>query len=308
MISQPLLQSYADAMIHAADCINSVRPDFVVAPMLGSVPFIDAMTIVSKDFDPTKVVYMPASSKIEGVNEVIFRWYSNFLNEVVASPREFPRVIGIDEVVSGGSVVRCLKNIDRAIERKRQDICQRLVSSAHAKDVSVSLDALNTLDLLTENVHAVDFATMRQRITEGTYAQDPALARRDSAFFVRLAKETLTHKLAYRTIGIEDSKGIGKRAPIYEELKQKGRVNPVRVQSIITMDDPRYCPVQFEEAHPSQSEGYNRFSPRVKEFKVTPEYVNFLRSLASYVGKDPEQVYPVNMGPILASSRFLGNL
>src|SRR3989344_2942523 len=103
------LTSYVDSMREASSVITRENPDFVVAPMSGSIPFIDAMAIVDRDFDPSKVVYMPASSRIADVSRVIKDWYGNFLGTVVESPKEFRAFLGIDEVVSGSFVVRCRK-------------------------------------------------------------------------------------------------------------------------------------------------------------------------------------------------------
>jgi len=66
----PKLASYVDAMKQASELIRGENPDFVVSPMNGSVPFIDSMAIVDSDFDPSKVVYMPASSRIVNVNYI----------------------------------------------------------------------------------------------------------------------------------------------------------------------------------------------------------------------------------------------
>ena len=76
-------RSYVDAMANASEIIRVENPDFVVAPMLGSIPFIDAMTIIDKDFDPTRVVYMPASSHLPDVNDIMKDWLKNFLNQKI---------------------------------------------------------------------------------------------------------------------------------------------------------------------------------------------------------------------------------
>ena len=66
-----LLKSYIDAMSESAEIIKKEDPDYLVVPMSGSVPFIDAMAIIDRDFDPSKALYMPASSKIEDVGKII---------------------------------------------------------------------------------------------------------------------------------------------------------------------------------------------------------------------------------------------
>lgn len=305
MFPKDNLKSYVDAMSQAGALITEQKPDFVICPMLGSVPFIDSLAIVSRDFDPSKVLYMPASSRIKDVNDVITRWYSGFLDAQVSSPSFFPKVIALDEVVSGNSVIRCVKNIEKAVDRKRQAIRQSLVSRVHSSQQSIALAALDELDALSDNRYAPDIATLRNRVSEGVYRGHSDLARSDSRIFTDFARQSLAGKLLYRTIGIEDSKAIGKRTPGYEALKEKGLVLPVPVKTILTMDDQRYCPVVLEQIPPCGRGGYIKFSPRVKEFVVSPEYMEFLGTLATYVGRNPQEVAPVNMNAILESSHFL---
>ncbi len=299
------LVSYIDAMAKAAMIINGEAPDYLVAPMLGSVPFIDSMAIVDRDFDPSKVVYMPASSRILDVSGVIKRWYSAFLNHVVDCPDDFPKILGIDEVVSGASVMRCFKSIDASVESKRKSLRQSLLERVHSLDVTVADNALREADMLTDNSQTYDFSRMRERVNSGAYKLDKALAREDTKVLVDCVKGALEGKMVYRTIGIEDSKKEGARNSEYDWVKEGGRVIPVGVESIITMDQPSLVPPRFEMLKNPRGRGYIQFSPRIVDFVVTPEYINFLRDLAKFVGRNPEEVSPVNMSRILHSSDYL---
>jgi len=239
------------------------------------------------------------------VNEVIRDWYSNFLDEVVSVPHRFPKVTGIDEVVSGASVIRCLKNVDLASEKKRREIRQDLVQKAHARDPTLVLDAIRQADLLSDNTFATELAQFRNRTLSGDYVAYKDLVRLDSHTFVDILKQALGEKLVYRTIGIEDSK-MRERNKEYEEAKVNGRITPVKVESIITMDRPEYCPPRFALiAGLNTQKTRLRFKPAVQDFVVTPQYVEFLGDLARYVGKDPTKVSPVNMTQILGSSKYL---
>ena len=89
-------------------------------------------------------------------------------------------------------------------------------------------------------------------------------------------------------------------------MRSCGRILPVEVDTILTMDDPRYCPAKLEELYQNMdTKEHIRFSPKVRDFVVTPEYINFLRSIANYLGKNPNQVHAVNMSAILDSSKYL---
>ena len=301
------LESFIEAMYTASNLILEASPDFVLAPMNGSVPFIDAMTIVNSNFDPSKVVYMPASSKIDGVNEVISEWYLNFLKENVKVPTKIPRIIGIDEVVSGGSVVRCLHNIDRAVNSERASETQSLVQRLTSHDPQVSISAINDMDLLTDNEHSYEFADIKRKVEEGHYRENPQFAKTTLNSLVNIFKSALGKRLTYRTIGIEDSKREGKRNKEYSDLKDKGRVVPVGVRTIITMDIPDFCPPRFMEKPITNEKrrDYTRCLPIVQDFYVTPRYLNFLQKLAVHVGRNPHEVNPVNMIPILESNRYL---
>jgi hypothetical protein len=300
------LESFVEAMYEASNILLAESPDFILAPMNGSVPLVDAMTIVNSDFDPSKVVYMPASSKIEGVNEVISEWYLNFLKGNITVPSRIPKVIGIDEVVSGGSVVRCVRSIDRAINSARASETQSLIERLALGYPNLSIPAINDLDSLTDNEHAFDLVEIKRRVSEGYYGKNPQDAKSAVNSLVGMFKSALGQRLTYRTIGLEDSKREGKRNREYSNLKDQGRIIPVGVKTIITMDIPDFCPPRFmENKDPKDKRGYARYFPLVQDFYVTPRYLHFLQKLAVHVGKNPNEVNPVNMIPIMESNRYL---
>lgn len=297
------LESYVEAMSEASNIFVEESPDFILAPMNGSVPFIDAMTIVNPDFDPSKVVYMPASSRIDDVLEVISSWYYNFLEEVAKNPLELPKIIGIDEVVSGNSAVRCIKRIDLAAGRKRKKELQSIVERLTSGNADIAKGAVNDIDHMFDYAHASEMGRIRRNLTNGSYDHLTDEAGRDLHFCIALARRHLEEGLVYKTIGIEDSK-YPDRHKEYEGMKEDGRVIPVGVRTIISMDQPDFYPPRFKELedldHP-----YLKFSPLVKNFQVTPRYLQFLGSIANVVGKNPSGVNPVNMHQILDSRKYL---
>lgn len=297
------LESYVEAMYNASTIFVDESPDFILSPMNGSVPFIDAMAIVNSDFDPSKVVYMPASSRIKDVSNVITDWYSNFLEKNVHSSFELPKVMGIDEVVSGNSVVRCIHSIDRAVKRKRRKEVQSLVDKLISMGEPTK-DTVNEIDQLSEYNHALRFSEVKNNLDSEFYKRDRKKATEDLSFCIGVVKDYFSDKLIYRTIGIEDSKK-DERNKEYNGLKADNRVIPVGVKKIISMDLPDFYPPMLRELPNTNGHHYLKYSPLVERFIVTERYLDFLRSIAMVVGKNPDEVNPINMVPIIESKKYL---
>jgi len=297
------LESYVEAMYNASTIFVDESPDFILSPMNGSVPFVDAMAIVNSDFDPSKVVYMPASSRIKDVSNIITDWYSNFLEKNVHSSFELPKVIGIDEVVSGNSVVRCIHGIDRAVKRKRRKEVQSLVDRLTSMSDSTK-DTIDEIDQISEHEHALRFSEVKNKLSLGFYKLNREKATEDLSFCIDVVKDYFSDKLIYRTIGIEDSKKE-ERNKEYNGLKEDNRVISVGVKKIISMDLPDFYPPVLKELPNTNGHHYLKFSPLVDRFLVTERYLDFLRSIAMVVGKNPDEVNPINMVPIIESKKYL---
>lgn len=298
-----ILESYIEGITQAGNIIKQENPDYLIAPMCGSIPFIDALNLVDDDFDSSMVVYMPASSKIDNVNQVIQRWYYNFLNKNVDPNYNFPKIMGIDEVVSGQSVIRCFKSIDVATQRKRNDIKESLIRRLQSKDTNESTNVLDEIDILTDNVYSSELTEFRENILNRIYKNDKLKTKEDLKFVTNILRDCLSDKLVYKSIGIEDSKREN-RVNKYENLKKEGRIIPISIKSIITMDKPEYCPAQFYPTERS-NENFLKFSPIVKEIIITQKYMEFLTNIAKVVGKNPIDIRPVNMNSIIESSKYL---
>ncbi len=296
------LKSYIDGLAEAAEIIDKENPTHLIAPMMGAVPFIDAMHIIDSQFDISRVVYMPASSRILNVNDVIKDWYSNFLDAIVDVRGTLPKVMGIDEVVSGGSVMRCLNNIDMATEKERKKIRQNILEKLHG-DKQQSLEVLTTIGILTDGKFAYELGNLRKRIMNGEYKDNPDLARQDSKFVRDIVRDELRHHLIYTTVGVEQK--ANQRNYNYENARKDGRVKPVAVDYIITIDKPGLCPPKFKLLSDLKGQGYVEATPVIDSFLVIPEYLDFLYSIARYVGKDPEKIHPINMSQIINSKRYL---
>jgi len=108
------IENFVNGMIELGSKIRDFEPDHIIAPMMGAVPFIDVLNIVDEDFENEKVVYMPASNKIKQVKRVIRDWMNNFLEEVY-DPETGVKLVALDEVVSGNSMIRSNKQAQASI-------------------------------------------------------------------------------------------------------------------------------------------------------------------------------------------------
>ena len=118
--------SFMGAMRKMSDVLRSKKPNFIFAPIVGSVPLIDILAIIDRHFPLETVEYPPNSSRFLHREEIMDRWYSNFLNtQYTGDPIS---VICIDEVISGSSatkgyqefrkVLHQLNNGKRSLEKR----------------------------------------------------------------------------------------------------------------------------------------------------------------------------------------------
>ena len=110
------LESLVKGFKKASDILRMEKPNFIFAPVSGSVPFIDIFNIIDRHFRLDSVVYMPNSSRFEKREELMKEWYSKFydLNEV----GEPIKIVCVDEVLSGSSAVVGYKQFQRSIEER----------------------------------------------------------------------------------------------------------------------------------------------------------------------------------------------
>ena len=111
-------ESYINAIRKVSDIIRSEKPNVILAPIIGSVPLIDTLSIVDRNFPKENVEYPPNSSRFLNREELIDKWYYNFLKDNFFG--EKMSFVCIDEVISGSSAskgyqefVKTLKNFER---------------------------------------------------------------------------------------------------------------------------------------------------------------------------------------------------
>lgn len=124
-------ERFAKGIKKASDIIKSQKPDYIFAPVVGAVPFIDFMYIADRHFDLTKVEYPPNSSRFSDRGKYISTWYRNFLNTNYHGDRL--EIICIDEVISGASAIKGYEEFKKALyefqEKKKEKLERKIFYS-----------------------------------------------------------------------------------------------------------------------------------------------------------------------------------
>lgn len=110
------LESFAKSMKRMSDFIRSQKPNFIFAPVIGSVPLIDALGIVDRHFSFENVEYPPNSSRFTNREELIRKWYSNFLDTNYSGSKM--SVICVDEVISGSSASKGQQEFQKMLHER----------------------------------------------------------------------------------------------------------------------------------------------------------------------------------------------
>jgi len=106
---------FMKSMKKSADYLHSKKPDFIFAPIIGSVPLIDILSIVDRRFPLEIVEYPPNSSRFIKREKIIDKWFSNFLNDnYIGEPIS---IVCIDEVISGSSATKGYKEFHKVLHK-----------------------------------------------------------------------------------------------------------------------------------------------------------------------------------------------
>jgi len=97
-------ESFMKSMKKMSDILRSKKPDYIFAPILGSIPLIDILSIVDRHFQLETVEYPPNSSRFLKREEIIDRWYSNFIKSNYFGKKM--SIVCIDEIISGSSATK----------------------------------------------------------------------------------------------------------------------------------------------------------------------------------------------------------
>src|SRR3989338_3625208 len=294
------LRSFIKGMERTAEIIDEERADYIVAPMMGAVPFIDVMNIVYPAFDPERVKYMPASSRIgEDVSYLVRLWFEKFLDDI--KPSERINIVIPDEVVGGGSLTKNIKAVSLAVSSRKKALAHgdigKFYSAVSTRDeklageINALLDYEYTFDinglLRAKEMNREIYNERGKQITD-------ALKRYYSDF------------INVRYVGIQDKKRKGRRNKEYIKLVDNDVVIPVDVDRIITLDRSELCPARYTiRRRPIGQKEYIKYLPSVSEIVITDEYRDFLHAISGMVGKDPDTTETVNTLKLFECSRYL---
>ena len=260
------IEDFVRGMRELGQKLKKSEPDFIIAPMVGAIPFIDVLCIVDDGFENDKISYMPASNKIKNVKAVIRDWTKNFLEENYNSG-ELIKIAGLDEVITGNSLVRSYKQINAAIQDQANKEMYKVIFNAKANDQEIEISDKE-----------------KQKIRE------------------RFASLVEYRPFGVVDVGLRKAKGIDFNLE-FQKLISQGKTDLVQVTCIPTMDRPEFFPATYRRV--SDGQGKHDFYPTLEGFNVSVEYIHFLQTVAGIVGKDPEKVTFQNMSKILGSSRYL---
>jgi hypothetical protein len=107
----------------------------------------------------------------------------------------------------------------------------------------------------------------------------------------------------YTLIGLREQEGRSDKFSFaYQEYVKEGKILPINVKKIITMDNPDYHTPRFDYPHIKGFNGQSYY-PWLKECEVTSKYLEFLADIAKSVGVDPETVNPQNLKRMIDDSK-----
>lgn len=129
-------ERFAKGIKKASDILKSNNPDYIFAPLSGSVPFIDMFYILDRHFDLGKVEYPPNSSRFKDREGIISKWYGNFLNKNYhVKPI---KIFCIDEVVSGSSAIKGYDEFQKALYNFKKRSGESLDQKISYKIIGIS--------------------------------------------------------------------------------------------------------------------------------------------------------------------------
>lgn len=120
---------FMKAMKKISDILRSEKPNFIFAPIVGSVPLIDILAIIDRHFPLENVEYPPNSSRFINREEIMDKWYFNFLNTHYTG--EPISIMCVDEVISGSSATKGYQEFHKVLHQlneERKNSLERRVS------------------------------------------------------------------------------------------------------------------------------------------------------------------------------------
>jgi hypothetical protein len=304
------IESFAEGMKQASDLIIQKDPAYLICPMMGAVPFVDSMAAVNPDFNHNMAYYMPASSHVPDINNVIRDWMGNFLEENIDLERD-NHIITIDEVVSGGSATRGHKQVGQEIKSYLQRKKSDYLSAFWATEPEEFKTAARRLDALTKHQNYQFFSELVNNQKKGLLQADKNKLNYAAKEVKKIADDYFDHLIRFEGIGIEDSKngtykqGKRKRNQPYTTMVDSGQITPIGVDAILTMDNPIMCPISYEIISPDKHQFHVKYRPIViPEPVINEEYIMLLSQLKKHI-QGTTEAKVVSVERAVGSSEYL---
>lgn len=110
------LGKFTKQLKKASSIVRMNGPDYILAPVAGSVPLVDMLHIVDRKFPIDIVEYIPNSSRFKNRTELMNNWYKRFYDENEHGGKM--KIICLDEVLSGSSAVVGYNQFMRSLEKR----------------------------------------------------------------------------------------------------------------------------------------------------------------------------------------------
>ena len=154
----------------------------------------------------------------------------------------------------------------------------------------------NSLVRLYKQFNAALNEYVERRIVS-LYGKEIDMTRRE----IKNYKQEFLQQFKVRHIGLVEEKPKKKNKE-YQKLLEEEIIIPFEVIHIPTRDRPKYCIIQYEENQLKNDRV--AYLPRIKEVKVSQDYLGLLEDVARIIGKDPESVEIHNIGKILRANKL----
>ena len=169
-------------------------------------------------------------------------------------------------------VTRCFENL--FLERRDETNEPRVIAS---------LDEVVSGASVEKVINSYNSAS--RRVARETPSQNSSSSSEDEA-------EKLRYKFPFKVFGIREMRPTGNKMNWeYLNRVKKKEILEFPTNRIITMDNPDFETVKFEQPNSSGSNGMS-FYPKVREIVMKESYATLLSDIAKLVGVDPASFEP----------------
>lgn len=106
-------ESFMTSMKKISDILHSKKPNYIFAPITGSIPLVDILSIIDRHFPTETVEYPPNSSRFIEREEIMEKWLSRFVRNNYTGDKI--SIVCIDEVISGSSATKGFQEFSKTL-------------------------------------------------------------------------------------------------------------------------------------------------------------------------------------------------